>query len=111
MVASTAKEISSPFLAPRRSSSYSGVSISSNDNALETSTSINDVEPEHKSTLIGCTANLITAIVGAGIIGMLLFCDHHMLLELIEHIICTFLLPSMTSSEALHNAASLLLYI
>ena len=24
------------------------------------------VEPEHKSSLIGCTANLITAIVGAG---------------------------------------------
>lgn len=78
MVASKAKEISSPFLAPRRSSSYSGVSISSKD-AVETSTSIN-VEPEHKSTLIGCTANLITAIVGAGIIGMLsLFCDHCML--------------------------------
>jgi len=74
MIASTAtKKISSPFLAPRRSSSYSGVSISSNDNALETSTSINDVEPEHKSTLIGCTANLITAIVGAGIIGMYYF--------------------------------------
>ena len=96
MVASKAKEISSPFLAPRRSSSYSGVSISSNDNALETSTSINDVEPEHKSTLIGCTANLITAIVGAGIIGMsLLFCDHCMLLELIGHIICTYTLLSM----------------
>ena len=88
MVASKAtKEISSPFLAPRRSSSYSGVSISSNDNALETSTSINDVEPEHKSTLIGCTANLITAIVGAGIIGKSF--HYHMLLELIEHIICT----------------------
>jgi sodium-coupled neutral amino acid transporter 11 len=28
------------------------------------------VEPEHKSNLLGCTANLITAIVGAGIIGI-----------------------------------------
>jgi len=71
MVASTVKEISSPFLAPRRSSSYSGVSISSNNNdVLETSMTSINVEPEHKSTLIGCTANLITAIVGAGIIGM-----------------------------------------
>lgn len=28
------------------------------------------MEPEHKSTLVGCTSNLITAIVGAGIIGI-----------------------------------------
>jgi len=28
------------------------------------------VEPEHKSNLMGCTANLITAIIGAGIIGI-----------------------------------------
>lgn len=90
MVVSKATDISSPFLAPRRSSSYSGVSISSNDNVLETSMTSINVEPEHKSTLIGCTANLITAIVGAGIIGMLFRDYHYMLLELIEHVICTY---------------------
>ena len=28
------------------------------------------VAPEHKSTLLGCAANLITATVGAGIVGI-----------------------------------------
>ena len=53
----------SPFFAPRRTSSYGGGSD------LD-ATPPPAVVAEHKSTLIGCTANLITAIVGAGIIGI-----------------------------------------
>lgn len=68
----------SPFLAPRRSSSYGGGSDLDNTPSPHThpTASISsdkynlEVEPEHKSTLAGCTANLITAIVGAGIIGI-----------------------------------------
>ena len=72
----------SPFLAPRRSSSYGGVSVDSGGtprSSPHTSSILSiehqhhhekEVEPEHKSNLIGCTANLITAIVGAGIIGI-----------------------------------------
>lgn len=68
----------SPFLAPRRSSSYGGVSANSDLgtppssshsaplNVVSSAKYNTEVEPEHKSTLIGCTANLITAIVGAG---------------------------------------------
>ena len=73
----------SPFLVPRRSSSYGGgsdldttspVSATSPPSQAENSATddIKVVEPEHKSTLIGCTANLITAIVGAGE----LLCSH-----------------------------------
>jgi sodium-coupled neutral amino acid transporter 11 len=54
----------SPFLAPRRSLSF----LARSD--FESSHTEKAVEPEHKSTLLGCTANLITAIVGAGIIGI-----------------------------------------
>lgn len=66
----------SPFLAPRRSSSYGGVNANdtppphTKNNAISSDKINAEVEPEHKSTLIGCTANLITAIVGAGIIGI-----------------------------------------
>jgi hypothetical protein len=70
----------SPFLAPRRVSSGVISNHSSSELELESpfsiiSSAINSnthivVEPEHKSTLVGCTANLITAIVGAGIIGI-----------------------------------------
>mmetsp|Transcript_18386 Transcript_18386/g.39500 ORF Transcript_18386/g.39500 Transcript_18386/m.39500 type:complete len:605 (-) Transcript_18386:318-2132(-) len=70
----------SPFLAPRHSSSYGGgigfLEQSSGHSANTVSTASDTekynivVEPEHKSTIIGCTANLITAIVGAGIIGI-----------------------------------------
>ncbi|KAL3801665.1 hypothetical protein HJC23_013170 [Cyclotella cryptica] len=79
----TALPPKSPFLAPRRVSSkdiLSSGSFSDNDYELDSpfnipTPSINSnthpiVEPEHKSTLVGCTANLITAIVGAGIIGI-----------------------------------------
>ena len=48
----------SPFLAPRKKS---------NPNLCDVDPPASDfVEPEHKSSMIGCTANLITAIVGAG---------------------------------------------
>lgn len=69
----------SPFLTPRRSSSYGGTSVRSNNTPTSSHKSfLSDdddyddiiVEPEHKSNLIGCTANLITAIIGAGIIGL-----------------------------------------
>lgn len=67
----------SPFLAPRRSSSYGGGSSEHDTppphttaNAISSDKYNTAVEPEHKSTAIGCTANLITAIVGAGIIGI-----------------------------------------
>jgi sodium-coupled neutral amino acid transporter 11 len=73
----------SPFLAPRRVSSKDAVSsgsFSDHDRELDSPSSITPpsinrnpqptVEPEHKSTLVGCTANLITAIVGAGIVGI-----------------------------------------
>ncbi|KAL3786576.1 hypothetical protein ACHAWO_000730 [Cyclotella atomus] len=68
----------SPFLAPRRISS--GILSSNSDHddkspfSIASHRSIIDngtvIEPEHKSTLVGCTSNLITAIVGAGIIGI-----------------------------------------
>lgn len=70
----------SPFLAPRRVSSKDAVSsgsFSDHDHEIDSPFSItptgnthSTVEPEHKSTLVGCTANLITAIVGAGIVGI-----------------------------------------
>jgi len=72
----------SPFLAPRRISSgkaasgsehelaQSPFSITSRTTTHSTCTERTTVEPEHKSTLMGCTANLITAILGAGIIGI-----------------------------------------
>ncbi|KAL7547052.1 hypothetical protein ACHAWF_010372 [Thalassiosira exigua] len=64
----------SPFLVPRRWSSYGGGgsdhSSSPHVATTDPSGEFNPVEPEHKSSLLGCTANLITAIVGAGIIGM-----------------------------------------
>ena len=47
----------SPFFAPRKKS------IPDLNDGLDAR---DFVEPEHKSSLIGCTANLITAIVGAG---------------------------------------------
>lgn len=68
--------LQSPFLAPRRSSSYGGGGGSDRGTPSPHTASISSdkynttVEPEHKSNLIGCTANLITAIVGAGIIGI-----------------------------------------
>ncbi|KAL7535237.1 hypothetical protein ACHAXR_006369 [Thalassiosira sp. AJA248-18] len=73
----TSLPLKSPFLAPRRSSSYGGGSVSdktpsphTKNNAVSSKNINTEVEPEHKSTLIGCTANLITAIVGAGIVGI-----------------------------------------
>ena len=70
--------LKSPFLTPRRVSSLH--SIRSNPSLRSTSrqslleSDYGDdeiiVEPEHKSNVIGCTANLITAIIGAGIIGI-----------------------------------------
>ena len=57
----------SPFLAPRRASDHDFESPTVGDIDPEQYTT---VEPEHKSNLIGCTANLITDIVGAGIIGI-----------------------------------------
>mmetsp|Transcript_30963 Transcript_30963/g.62319 ORF Transcript_30963/g.62319 Transcript_30963/m.62319 type:complete len:641 (-) Transcript_30963:29-1951(-) len=71
----------SPFLAPRRASNpeiFDGhsnhdltaiSSIKSLQSDLDPS-KYTTVEPEHKSNLMGCTANLITAIVGAGVIGI-----------------------------------------
>ena len=49
----------SPFLAPRRNNKLSG-------NNGETT--VEDVES--KSSIAGCTFNLMNAIVGAGILGM-----------------------------------------
>jgi sodium-coupled neutral amino acid transporter 11 len=63
----------SPFLAPRRSFSSLGKSDHESPHAANAISSVKynaAVEPEHKSNLLGCTANLITAIVGAGIIGI-----------------------------------------
>jgi sodium-coupled neutral amino acid transporter 11 len=58
----------SPFLAPRRSS-YD-IESPHVANAISSVKYNAAIEPEHKSNLLGCTANLITAIVGAGIIGI-----------------------------------------
>eukprot|EP00985_Skeletonema_marinoi_P026312 scaffold20312_cov146-Skeletonema_marinoi.AAC.1 len=77
--------LKSPFLTPHRrvSSRASLHSIRSNPSIRSSSRQsllgsdygdadddILVVEPEHKSNLIGCTSNLITAIIGAGIIGV-----------------------------------------
>eukprot|EP00986_Skeletonema_menzelii_P017730 scaffold21543_cov145-Skeletonema_menzelii.AAC.2 len=72
--------LKSPFLTPRRVSSRSSL-LSSNrsrQSLLGSDYGGGDyddedvllVEPEHKSNLVGCTSNLITAIIGAGIIGV-----------------------------------------
>lgn len=72
--------LKSPFLTPHKrvSSRNSLHSSRSNQSLLGSTLGIGDdgdsdvliVEPEHKSTLIGCTSNLITAIIGAGVIGI-----------------------------------------
>jgi len=66
----------SPFLAPRRSSSYGGNTPDKSPHSKNKKITISSdtfntkIKPEHKSSALGCTANLITAIVGAGIIGI-----------------------------------------
>ncbi|EJK62070.1 hypothetical protein THAOC_17332 [Thalassiosira oceanica] len=58
----------SPFFAPRKKSNPD---LFDPDLFDDTDIDARDfIEPEHKSTRLGCTANLITAIVGAGIIGI-----------------------------------------
>jgi hypothetical protein len=62
----------SPFFSPH--DHFASVVVARTDNTRPTLSDDNDEEPvETKSSMIGCISNLMTNIIGSGIIGMYVY--------------------------------------